>query len=74
MGKDVGGVMAHYVSCYGHSTSVFWSTEDGMWVAVDDTRPGCAALGSSKDLAHHELIHAQIAWDRAQRRAGNLAG
>ena len=50
---------------------VFWSDEDGGYIALADDLPGCSAFGESEPEALAELDHAISAWISAARAAGN---
>jgi predicted RNase H-like HicB family nuclease len=54
-----------------YSAQVFWSEEDGGWIAVAPDLPGCSAYGDSRVAALIELDRAIEAWIEAQRAAGN---
>jgi predicted RNase H-like HicB family nuclease len=51
--------------------TVFWSDEDGAYVAVAPDLPGCSALGESGPAAIAELDDAIQAWLEAAAKAGN---
>ena len=51
--------------------TVFWSDEDGAYVAVAPDLPGCSALGDTGPAAIAELDDAIIAWLEAAAKAGN---
>jgi predicted RNase H-like HicB family nuclease len=50
---------------------VFWSEEDGVWVAEAPDLKSCAAFGDSAENAVAELNVAMTAWFEAARRAGH---
>jgi predicted RNase H-like HicB family nuclease len=51
--------------------TVFWSEEDGAYVAVAPDLPGCSALGDTEAAAVTELDDAIRAWLEAAGKAGN---
>jgi predicted RNase H-like HicB family nuclease len=51
--------------------TVFWSEEDGAYIAVAPDLPGCSAIGETGPLAVAELDHAIEAWLEAAVKAGN---
>jgi predicted RNase H-like HicB family nuclease len=53
-----------------YSIIVFWSEEDGVWIAdVPDLR-SCSAFGATPEEAVAELRVAMDAWLQAAREAG----
>ena len=54
-----------------YPAEVFWSDEDGGWIAVAPDLPGCSAFGESRPEALEELESAIEAWIDAARAAGN---
>lgn len=50
--------------------TIFWSDEDDGFIAIDETRPGCSAFGTTEEKALHELWDAREAWDAARRPSG----
>jgi len=50
---------------------VFWSDEDGGYIAVAPDLPGCSSFGSSRQEAIGELQDAIAAWIEAAHAAGN---
>lgn len=46
--------------------TIWWSEEDAEFVAKDDSRPGCNALGISEIAALKQLQFARDAWDEAK--------
>lgn len=48
---------------------VFWSAEDGCYIAVCNERPGCSAAAITVGKAVRELAHAREAWDEARKDA-----
>jgi predicted RNase H-like HicB family nuclease len=55
-----------------YPASVFWSDEDGGWIAVAPDLPGCSAFGESRFEALEELELAIDAWLEAALSAGNV--
>ena len=51
------------------SAEIWFSEEDGCWIAIDRTRPGCSAAGDSEAEALRELQDARIAHDSARAAA-----
>jgi predicted RNase H-like HicB family nuclease len=51
---------------------VFWSEEDGGFVAIAPDLRGCSAVGDSEAEALAELDHAIEAWTSAATAAGNI--
>ncbi len=54
-----------------YASNVFWSDEDGGFVATAHDLPGCSAFGVTQVQALAELHHAIDAWIEAARAAGN---
>jgi antitoxin HicB len=54
-----------------YPAQVFWSDEDGGFVAIAPDLPGCSAFGESQQEALAELQDAIGAWIEAARAAGN---
>jgi predicted RNase H-like HicB family nuclease len=50
--------------------NIFWSEEDGAFVADAPDLESCSALGSTREKALKELDRAMKAWLAASRRAG----
>jgi predicted RNase H-like HicB family nuclease len=50
---------------------IFWSDEDGGFIAEANDLPGCSAFGATQAEALTELADAKIAWIEAARAAGN---
>ena len=50
--------------------NIFWSDEDGAYVADIPDLEGCAALGDSPEAALGELAVARAAWIEAAREQG----
>lgn len=48
---------------------IFWTNDDHGYIAIDRTRPGCSAFGTTEEEAFRELQDARIAWDGAKRNA-----
>jgi len=51
------------------SVRITWSAEDNGYVAVDNTRPGCSAVGATEVEAVQELADARKAWDEAKAKS-----
>jgi predicted RNase H-like HicB family nuclease len=51
---------------------VFWSEEDGGYIAVVPDLPGCSAFGATPEAAVHEIGDAIEAWIAACRASGDL--
>ena len=49
---------------------VFWSAEDGGFIATVPDLPGCSAFGNSREEAVREVEDAIAAWIEARRAAG----
>ncbi|MBT8201698.1 MAG: type II toxin-antitoxin system HicB family antitoxin [Acidimicrobiales bacterium] len=45
-----------------YSINVFFSEEDGAWVAVIPDLPGCSAFGDTPEQAVAEVGVAKLAW------------
>ncbi|MGJ0394953.1 MAG: toxin-antitoxin system HicB family antitoxin [Methylocystis sp.] len=54
-----------------YPSQVFWSEEDGGFIALAPDLPGCSAFGETKGEALAELDHAVEAWIGAAEAAGN---
>jgi predicted RNase H-like HicB family nuclease len=54
-----------------YPASVFWSDEDGGFIAIAPDLPGCSAFGETKPEALFELEEAIRAWIEAANAAGN---
>jgi predicted RNase H-like HicB family nuclease len=54
-----------------YPAEVFWSEEDGGWIAAAPDLPGCSAFGESRPEALKELELAIEAWIEAAKAAGN---
>ena len=54
-----------------YPAQVFWSDEDGGFVAIATDLPGCSAFGETQHEALAELQDAIAAWMEAARSAGN---
>jgi predicted RNase H-like HicB family nuclease len=50
---------------------LFWSDEDGGFVAIAPDLPGCSAFGDTEQKAISELDDAIVAWIHAAKVAGN---
>ncbi|MEJ1158306.1 type II toxin-antitoxin system HicB family antitoxin [Prosthecomicrobium sp. N25] len=55
----------------GYAKKIFYSEEDGGFIAVAPDLPGCSAFGETEAEALSELSHAMEAWLQAMRAAGN---
>ncbi len=53
-----------------YRANIFWSEEDGGFIAVALDLPGCSAFGETQEEALNELVDAIAAWLQAQH-AGN---
>lgn len=51
--------------------TVFWSEEDGAFVAEARDLPGCSAVGDTREVAVQEARDAIASWIEAARAAGN---
>ena len=51
--------------------TVFWSDEDGGFIAVAPDLPGSSAFGNTREQALAELEDAMRGWVEAARAAGN---
>lgn len=49
---------------------IFWSDEDGGYVAVVPDLPGCSAWGRSMEEAARQIEEAQTAWIEACQASG----
>jgi antitoxin HicB len=49
---------------------IFWSDEDGGYVAIVPDLPGCSAWGRSMEEAAREIEEAQAAWIEACQASG----
>ena len=54
-----------------YPAEVFWSEEDGGWIAIAPDLPGCSAFGECRPDALKELEPAIEAWIEAAKAAGN---
>jgi predicted RNase H-like HicB family nuclease len=54
-----------------YRAEVFWSEEDGGYIAIAPELPGCSAFGGTPSVAIRELQDAITAWIAAARAAGN---
>lgn len=50
---------------------VFWSDDDGGYIAIAPDLPGCSAWGETEAEALAEIHHAIDAWLEAAKSAGN---
>ena len=53
-----------------YSIIVFWSNEDGAWIADAPDLKSCSAFGATPEEAVAELRVAMDAWLEAAREAG----
>jgi len=53
-----------------YSIIVFWSEEDGVWIADAPDLKSCSAFGATPEEAVTELRVAMDAWLEAAREAG----
>lgn len=51
--------------------NIFWSDEDGMYVAAVPDLPGCSALGDTYDEALREVQVAMALWIDTAREFGD---
>jgi antitoxin HicB len=54
-----------------HLIELFWSEEDGGYIAVVPDLPGCSAFGATPEAAVHEIGDAIEAWIAACRASGD---
>jgi antitoxin HicB len=54
-----------------YPATVFWTDEDGGFIATAPDLPGCSAFGETQEQALVELEQAIEAWIEAARAAGN---
>jgi predicted RNase H-like HicB family nuclease len=54
-----------------YPAQVFWSDEDGGFIAIAPDLPGCSSFGETQQEALSELQDAILAWIEAARTAGN---
>lgn len=54
-----------------YPASVFWSDEDGGFIAIAPDLPGCSAFGKTQGEALAELQDAISGWVEAARAVGN---
>jgi predicted RNase H-like HicB family nuclease len=54
-----------------YPAEVFYSEDDGGYIAIAPDLPGCSAYGETAELALHELQDAINAWVGAAKKAGN---
>lgn len=50
--------------------NVFWSADDGSWIADVPDLPGCSASGSTPEEAVREVQVAQSLWVEAAKEQG----
>lgn len=53
-----------------YDVKVFWSQEDGEWIAAAPELPGCSASGKTKELAVKELETAMDLWLESRQENG----
>ena len=53
-----------------YAINVFWSDEDGIWIADVPDLKSCAAFGKTPEEAVAEVCVAMAAWLDAAREAG----
>ena len=53
-----------------YSINVFWSEEDGVWIADAPDLKSCSAFGATPEEAVAELRAAMDAWLEAARKRG----
>jgi predicted RNase H-like HicB family nuclease len=54
-----------------YAINVFWSQEDGVWIADAPDLKSCSAFGATPEEALAELRVAMDAWLEAAREAGH---
>jgi predicted RNase H-like HicB family nuclease len=54
-----------------YAINVFWSDEDGIWIADAPDLKSCSAFGTTPEEAVAELRTAMNAWLEAAREAGH---
>ena len=54
-----------------YAITIFWSNEDGMYVAAVPELPGCSALGDTNEEALQEAQVAMALWIDTAREFGN---
>ena len=54
-----------------YPVEIFWSDEDGGFIATAPDLPGCSAFGETTREALDEIGHAIDAWRDAAAAAGN---
>jgi predicted RNase H-like HicB family nuclease len=54
-----------------YAINVFWSEEDGIWIADAPDLKSCSAFGATPEEALAELRVAMDAWLEAAREAGH---
>ena len=54
-----------------YQITIFWSDEDGMYVAAVPDLPGCSALGDTYDEALREVQVAMSLWIDTAREFGH---
>lgn len=54
-----------------YTTEVFWSEEDGGYIAIAPDLPGCSAFGETRAEAAAEIENAIEAWLQAAEAVGN---
>ena len=54
-----------------YPVEIFWSEEDGGFIAIHPDLPGCSAFGETEEEALIELKDAAVVWIEAMRAANN---
>ena len=54
-----------------YQINIFWSDEDGMYVAAVPALPGCSALGDTYDEALREVQVAMALWIDTAKEFGD---
>ena len=49
-----------------YDAEIFWSDEDGGFIGIVPSLPGCSAFGETEDEAKYELYSAIAAWLEAR--------
>ena len=49
-----------------YDAEIFWSDEDGGFIGIVPSLPGCSAFGETEDIAEYELHGAIAAWLEAR--------
>lgn len=61
----------HVTNANRYPANVFWSDEDGGFIALALDLPGCSAFGDTQSEALAQLQEATEAWVEAAQSAGN---